>query len=563
MSACQLSLDGHTARARAAEPTLPLRPYQREALEAIDQRELLGVTRQLVVLPTGAGKTIVAAHLIAQRQQRAATTGQGSGRALFLAHRDELITQTVDKLHQVAPALEVGVVKAERDETGADVVVGSVQTLARPSRLARLESDFDLIVADESHHAVSATWLGVLSELGAMRDDGRGPLLVGITATPERSDRVGLGQVWQEIVYSRSILEMITDGYLVDARGLLVSTPADLARLRVSHGDLVDAEIGAELVRSGALGSIAEAYATHARDRKGVAFTPTVETAYSLAEALRAEGIPAEGADGTMPREQRRAVLHRLHTGETRVVACAQLLSEGWDEPSISCVLIARPTRSRPAYIQMAGRGLRIYPGKTDCLILDVVGTTARLDLMTVADLAGLSKKEVEGHTIAEAVAAKQAQEAAERQQTEALKVATETAAASLFRSKLRWIQAGGCFVLSVDGGMIRLEPEATGETWRVRRDLRNDRRVVAEGLSLEYAQGLGEDQVRQLGASTLASADAPWRERPPTDKQRAFLHRNRVAIPDGATRGWAADKITALIAQQPNRPRSGGRRRR
>lgn len=563
MTTCQLSLDGHAARARAAMPTLPLRPYQTEALEAVDQRELLGVTRQLVVLPTGAGKTIVAAHLIARRQQRAASTKQGSGRALFLAHRDELITQTVDKLHQVAPGLEVGVVKAERDETGADVVVGSVQTLARPSRLARLEPDFDLIVCDESHHAVSPTWLGVLSGLGAMRDDGRAPLVVGITATPERSDRIGLGQVWQEIVYSHSILEMITDGYLVDARGLLVSTPADLARLRVSHGDLVDAEIGAELVRSGALGSIAGAYATHARDRKGVAFTPTVETAYSLAEALRAEGITAEGINGTVPREQRHAILGRLHTGETQVVACAQLLSEGWDEPSVSCVLIARPTRSRPAYIQMAGRGLRIYPGKTDCLILDVGGATTRLDLMTVADLAGLSKQEVQGRTVAEAVAAREQRETADRQKTEALKVATATAATSLFRSKLRWIETGGTFVLSVDGGMIRLEPEGAGETWRVRRDLRNDRRIVAEGLSLEYAQGLGEDQVRQLGASTLAQADAPWRERPPTDKQRAFLHRNHIAIPDGATRGWAADQITALIAQQPSRPRNGRGRRR
>jgi ATP-dependent helicase IRC3 len=557
-ASCQLSLDGHAARDRTAAPALPLRPYQREALDAIDQRELLGVTRQLVVLPTGAGKTIVAAHLIAERQQRAASTGLGSGRALFLAHRDELITQTVDKLRQVAPGLEVGVVKAECDETGADVVVGSVQTLARPSRLARLEPDFDLIVCDEAHHVVSATWVGVISGLGAMRDDGRGPLVVGITATPERSDRVGLGQVWQEIVYSRSILEMITDGYLVDARGLIVSTPADLARLRTSHGDLVDAEIGAELVRSGALGSIAEAYATHARDRKGVAFTPTVETAYSLAEALRAEGIAAEGADGAMPRDQRRAVLHRLHTGETQVVTCAQLLSEGWDEPSISCVLIARPTRSRPAYIQCVGRGLRIYPGKTDCLILDVAGATARLDLMTVADLAGLSKQEVQGRTIAEAAAKRQEREATERGRTEALKVATETAAASLFRSKLRWIQAGGTFVLSVDGGMIRLEPEATGETWRVRRDLRDDRSVVAEGLSLEYAQGLGEDQVRQLGASTLAQADAPWRERPPSDKQRAFLERKKVSIPDGATRGWAADQITALIATTPSRPKKG-----
>jgi superfamily II DNA or RNA helicase len=558
-AACQLSLGGHAARVAPAARALPLRPYQETALERVAQRELAGVNRQLVVLPTGGGKTIVAAHLIAQRQRHAVTTGQGSGRTLFLAHRDELIQQAADKLHQVAPDLEIGVVKAERDEVGADVVVASVQTLARPSRLARLEPDFDLIVVDEAHHVVSATWVGVLAGLGAMRDDGGGPLVLGITATPERSDRIGLGKVWQEIVYSRSILEMITDGYSVDALGLIVSTPADLERLRTSHGDLIDAEIGAELVRSGALGSIAEAYATHARDRKGVAFVPTVETAYSLAEALRGEGIPAEGIDGATPRERRRAILDRLHTGQTQVVCNAQLLSEGWDEPSISCVLMARPTRSRPAYIQMVGRGLRIYPGKTDCLILDVAGATARLDLMTVADLAGLSKAEVQGRSITDAVAARaqreraeKAEEQSDQEQAEALKVETEAAAAALFRSKLSWIQAGGGFVLSVEGGMIRLEPKGGGQSWQVRRDLKDDHSVVAAGLSLEYAQGLGEDQVRQLGASHLVEADAPWRGKEPTDKQRALLKRRGIAIPPGATRGWAANQITALFAASP-----------
>ncbi len=270
------------------------------------------------------GKTVCFAHLIDRRP----------GRALVIAHRDELIQQAAGKLRQVAPTLEVGIVKAEQDQTAADVVVASVQTLARPSRLARLDRDFTTVIVDEAHHAAAKTYVAALKHLGVF-DDG-GPLCVGFTATPERADSRQLGAVWEEIVYQRGILEMIAAGYLCDLRGQMVGTDADLARLKVRHGDLQDAEIAEELLRSGAIGQVAGAYVKHAPDRKGLAFTPTVETAYALAEALVERGIRAEALDGTTPRDQRRAILARLATGETRVVvncldAETEILTEqGW-----------------------------------------------------------------------------------------------------------------------------------------------------------------------------------------------------------------------------------------
>jgi superfamily II DNA or RNA helicase len=552
-ASCQLSLDGHAARSRAAAPALPLRPYQAEALEAIDKAEMRGINRPLVSLPTGTGKTVLFGHLLDRRD----------GRGLVLAHRDELIGQAASKLRQIAPGLEVGIVKAERDEVGADVVVASIQTLARASRLARLEADFRTIVVDEAHHAAAATYVAVLRHLGAFTDTG--PLTVGVTATPERSDRAKLGAVWQEIVYQRSMLEMIAASYLVDLRAIQVGTDADLGRLHVVHGDLQDAEIADELIASGAIPQVAGAYLKHARDRKGIAFTPTVKVAYLLAGELAARGVTAEALDGTTPTDERRAILGRLHTGETQVVVNCGVLVEGFDEPSVDCILIARPTKSRPLFTQMIGRGTRPHPGKEDCLILDLAGVAGRHDLANVAELASVDPAELEGRTITEALAARQEREREENSadsDDDGLRLPTVTAVVPLFRSQMHWLRVAGEYVLSIGSytdrngqdwgqGHVHLVP-AAGETWRVEGRRRGrPAKVLAEGLSLEYAQGLGEDIARRYGG-TVARADAPWRTKPAKPAQIEALKRWRVKIPAGAelTRGEAADLLTQAAAR-------------
>jgi superfamily II DNA or RNA helicase len=554
-AACQLSLGGDAARAGTAAPALPLRPYQREALEAIGKAEQRGISRPLVALPTGSGKTVLFGHLLNGRD----------GRGLVLAHRDELIGQAVGKLRQIAPGLEVGVVKAERDETGADVVVASIQTLARPSRLARLEPNFRTIVVDECHHASAATYVAVLRELGAFTEGG--PLTVGVTATPERSDKAKLGAVWQEIVYQRSMLEMIAVGYLVDLRAIQVGTDADLGRLHVVHGDLQDAEIADELIASGAIPQVAGAYLKHARDRKGIAFTPTVRVAYLLAQELAARGIAAEALDGTTPTDERRAILGRLHTGSTQVVVNCGVLLEGFDEPSVDCILIGRPTKSRPMFQQMIGRGTRPHPGKEDCLILDLAGVAGRHDLANVAELAQIDPAELEGRTITEALASRQARERDEdepesEQEDHGLRLPTVTAVVPLFRSQMHWLKVAREYVLSIGSytdrggqdwgqGHIHLVP-TLGDTWRVEGRRRNrPTKVLAEGLSLEYAQGLGEDIARRFGG-TVARADAPWRSKPAKPAQLEALRRWHVNIPDGAelTRGQAADLLTQAAAK-------------
>jgi superfamily II DNA or RNA helicase len=178
----------------SSPPRLTPRPYQVEAVIAVLQSALHGIKRPLIALPTGTGKTIIVAHLLQHRP----------GRALVLAHRDELIQQAVDKLGWVAPNLHVGVVKAERDAHDAPVVVASVQTLSRRQRLARLAPDFDTIVIDEAHHAPADTYRRILSHCQAWTPDG--PLVVGVTATPERGDGQSLHQQNFSLKYKQCVM---------------------------------------------------------------------------------------------------------------------------------------------------------------------------------------------------------------------------------------------------------------------------------------------------------------------------------------------------------------------
>ena len=206
---------------------LALRPYQEEALAAIRDAATAGVTRPLIALPTGTGKTVIFSHLARQR----------GGRTLILAHRDELIRQAADKIRMVDPTALVGIVKADEDEHQRAIVVASVQTLARPRRLPRLCASYDTIVVDEAHHAAAQSYRDILEHFGAFAPGG--PLTVGFTATPERGDGVGLDGVFSRIVYERSILDMMAEGYLCDLRAIRVRVDANLGGLHSRAGDFL------------------------------------------------------------------------------------------------------------------------------------------------------------------------------------------------------------------------------------------------------------------------------------------------------------------------------------
>jgi superfamily II DNA or RNA helicase len=516
-----------------------VRPYQQEALDAIVAAEQRGIQRPLLALPTGTGKTVVFAHLIQQR----------GGRSLVLVHRDELIWQAAEKLQIIAPDLALGIVKAARDEVGASCVLASVQTLSRENRLARLPRGFQTVIVDEAHHGVAETYRRVLLAVGSF--EANGPLTVGVTATPMRGDQVGLDAVFQEIVYQKNILEMILAGYLADVRGVQVGLQVDFRRLHTRAGDFIEGELEDLLLEADAPEHICKAYREHAYGRKALLFTPTVSMAMLMAAALRHDGVSAEMLCGDTPLDERRAILQRLRSGETRVVCNCAVLTEGFDEPSVDSIIVMRPTKSPTLYTQMIGRGTRLFPGKDDCLVLDLVGATSRHDLMSVASLAGLPLDFLEKD---ESLA-----EAAERQEAERVEWQGKLVAkrVDLFRRRpLYWTHDGENFVLSLgnDGWMVLSPMPDTPDRWTVRQvQPQGHRTVVWRDLSLAYAQGLAEDRARSGGAGGLVNPRAHWRQAPVSShpKMTALLTRWGRSIPAGMTAGEAADVISLELLKR------------
>jgi ATP-dependent helicase IRC3 len=525
--------------ARPESGQLQLRPYQEEVIAEVNDAAEEGIQRPLVALPTGAGKAVVFAYLIDQR----------AGRSLVLAYRDELLRQCQDKLLLVNPAMDIGIVKASENETDADVVVASVQTLSRPNRLQQVFANFNTVIVDEAHHGVAETYRRILEYLGCFAEGG--PLTVGFTATPERGDKAGLGQVWDRIVYWKDILEMVLQGYLCDLRAVRVLLRVNLDRVKTHHGDFDDKSLETVLLDANAPRYVATAYLEHARGRKALVFIPSVRLAHEMAGSFLKVGIKADALDGNTPAEERRAMLRRLRSGETMVLANCAVLTEGFDEPSVDCIIVARPTKSRPFYIQMVGRGTRVYPGKSDCLILDVVGASKRHQLVAANEIFDMDLSE----------AGRSVREQTERDQKLAAKnnpladvdgrlVAAEV---SLFNNRgIHWQQTRqGAWVLSLGAnGLLRMVSNGE-DVWLVSLVQNGEGHLLRDGLPLSYAQGFAEDFARKSGLNPLLDPNAAWRTHEATERQLEALRKWKVPVKPGLTKGAASDLLAAIIGDR------------
>jgi ATP-dependent helicase IRC3 len=336
-----------------------------------------------------------------------------------------------------------------------------------------------------------------------------------------------------------------------------VGLKVDFKRLHTRAGDFVESEVEDLLMEADAPEHLSQAYLEHARGRKTLLFTPSVSMARLMATVLSAQGIAAEMVCGETPLDERRAILRRLKSGATQVVCNCAVLTEGFDEPSVDCIVLMRPTKSPTLYTQMVGRGTRLFPGKADCLVLDLVGATARHDLQTVATLAGLPLEALkDGESLTEAV---------ERQTNERIRWQGQLVAkrVDLFRRRpLYWMRRDEDFVLSLgDDGWLVLSPTPasteTSERWDVRQvQRRGGAIVVASDLSMAYAQGFAEDRARTAGAGGLVNPHAKWRktsvrERP---KMTALLAKWGVPMPATMTAGEAADVISLELLARAER---------
>ncbi len=349
-----------------------LRPYQQEAVEAV-LGEWYGQERRrtLLVLPTGCGKTVVFSKIAEECVRK-------GDRVLILAHRGELLDQAADKLFKVT-GLRCAVEKAEQTSLGSwyRVTVGSVQTLMREKRLAGFASDyFDTIIIDEAHHCVSDSYQTILDHFGSAK-------VLGVTATPDRGDMKNLGAVFESLAYEYTLPRAIKEGYLCPIKAATIPLTLDLTGVSVQAGDFKAADIGSAL--DPYLGQIADEMTRYCAGRKTVVFLPLVATSQKFRDILCAKGFRAAEVNGNS--DDRAEVLAAFDRGEYDVLCNSMLLTEGWDCPSVDCVIVLRPTKVRSLYCQMVGRGTRLCEGKDHLLLLDFLWHTERHELCHPANL--------------------------------------------------------------------------------------------------------------------------------------------------------------------------------
>jgi len=547
--------------------TVRLRPYQQECLSVLGQRYLAGGRRLLVSLPTGTGKTVIFSQFPRHFRMKR--------RLLVLAHRRELLDQALAKFRDVDDTLSVGIEQADRSALDAQVVLASVQTLQGKRLTALAPEQFNLVVVDEAHHAVAPSYRRIFEHLGVFAP-GTAKLLVGFTATPRRGDKQGLGQVFEEIAYSRGLEEMIRDGFLCPIRGWRVRSGVSLDAVKVRAGDFVESALAEAVDNAPRNDLLTGAYEKLAKGRRCIVFCVNVQHAQNVACAFRKAGFRSQAVWGAMGLQDRATVLRELARGELDVVTNCNVLTEGFDEPSVDCVLMARPTRSLGLYVQMVGRGTRLHAGKGDLLVIDIADNTRKHALAGLGALFDLPEGMQLGGHDALAVAGQIRQmgtrfpwvDTSLVRRAEDLALAAERV--EFFRldppeeiekyTRFTWLRApagGYRLVLPRPSN----HPIAPPQTLVVRPTLLGDfeiqmvegaeERTVGRSATLPGAIEKADQLVhrQRKDALKVVSQSAPWRRQEPTDKQLAFLRSKGVPVPANLTRGQASLLVSYLVS--------------
>lgn len=556
--------------------TITLRPYQVEAVHSVRQAWRNGVHSQLVAMATGLGKTEVLLSILAEERAE-----HHLSRALVIAHRKELIEQPAERiaLHWTDKLPTPGIVMAERNECNAQIVIATIQTLGAAGRLEQLlrAGAFSHVIVDEAHHTVAASYLDVIA---ALRIANPHLYLLGVTATPKRTDGAGLKRVFERVAFRATIKDGIGKyKALSPFLALGVQLPVDISQVEIRGEDYDPEQLGSVLDTNNAKDLIIETWKKHASDRQTMVFTASVAQARGLAQAFQEAGIAAAWASGETPKPQRAQIINDFKAGLTQVVVNCALWTEGFDAPSIACIAMVRPTRSDTVYTQAIGRGLRLAAGKTDCLILDFQPLGGR-DLIMAGDLLGKpqSQKKREAKALSEGTI------------SEAFGINSEgmgingdpddviTRALDLFaQSKIQWTYDGAISTAGIGGNLSLAivspqlqriaqaeKMQAAGE-WRPDWELRlqqlrsyqvfaigDDKQPTALGSAGNWDDAvlLANEYADEHGDNTLAKRTASWRHSPPSDKQKDFAIK-LGCYRSNMSRGACAQAITHSLALQ------------
>lgn len=544
---------------------MELRPYQQEALASMLEAESNGINKQLIVLPTGAGKTVLFAQLPIIRKE--------SLPMLVLAHRSELLIQAKDKIETINKDLSVGIEQADNKAGYVDVVIASVPTLGRESS-SRIEkypkNYFKTIVVDEAHHAAAPSYRKIL-------DYFTPELLLGVTATPQRSDSVRLIDVFQEIVYYKSIQDLIKEGWLSPLVGYRVKTSTDISDVEIQNGEYKQDQLIEAIDNPGRNNSIVTAYNDLANAKKTVVFAAGVDHARHLEEAFRKNGSSVRVIIGTTPEEERRQILSDFKSGAVTVLVNVGVLTEGFDEPSIEAIILAKPTRSSLLYTQIVGRGTRLFEGKEHCMIIDIADTTRGKKPIGLPTLLGMPAEfDLQGQSLTDiADEFEKLKETAPGEASSVLNMEDITNAykridlfmppppnpAVLEYSTFIWSEVGeDRFYLNTNSfESFHIYCDTLGR-WaaecHVRSGANINIHVIGRGQSIRSVFAGADKWIMENRSTSLPLIDATavWRADAPTDKQQKLLKRIGVPITNTMTKGMASQIISKWMERPENK---------
>ena len=534
---------------------MKLRPYQLECLKVIEEKSTHGIYRQLVVLPTGAGKTVIFSELIKEKNLK----------TLVIAHRLELLEQAEAKIHYAAPFIETGIFCGDRRCHDKQVTVASIQSAVKYLDLLK-EENYQLLIIDEAHHAAAKSYRTLIKHLGFAKSHGVQKLLVGFTATPHRSDGRGLDEVFQEVVYHISIKKLVNRGYLICPEGLHVTVGIDLRGVLKQVGDFKKEQLQRIMLEEKAINVVTRTVATHASDRRGIVFTVNIQHAEILKERIQALGFTCDTVHSKVSIKDRQERLKAFGKGNLQFITNPMILTEGFDCPRADCMINAAPTLNRSLYVQKAGRVLRIHPEKSSALLIDFGFTKKKHALKTAIDLFGDAKmrkimdgRELRPHkrTGSELVDFSKVEfEKSEKEKYNPLDPSER------FSSNLQW--KGGddamgrrMFSLSTNGMKLFIRKIDASEQYEVLRYVyygkehsREYHGVHGKQEAFEMAESLTERPTQMKNFS-----NNKWRSEEATDKQIDFLkmlliRSNRPPLDidfSNLTKGSAADYIHKL----------------